>query len=491
MLIKTIALVNLVGLFLFGALFPAEIRVSQDTPAMMTAGSEVKVTVNVDKGELSGFAKLQIDLPAGMSATAIETKGASFTFADGKAKFIWMALPASPKFNITYTLKADATMSGSVNLNGKLSYIEDNERKTYDIPTSTVQITGGAVAQQAPPPVEEVAQQTTPAVEPAVEQVSPAIEAANDIVSAAGAAPVSTEPLALPAPGPIRMIPAQQGAGSVGGTRTITAASETEMLVEVTISKGSIRGFGKLQESIPAGFTALEKNTDEAIFTSQGTIVKFVWLNLPAKNELKVSYKLRGTGQPNGDYVVNGEFGYLLNDETQKAVLGSTSFKTGPEAMLAQQQTQGQDQGQQAQEQQQAQEAAARAAAEKQAQEQQQALQQATAQQTTTPKTTSRIPAPETGVSYKVQITAAHREVGPEYFAERHRFMGEFSIERHEGWIKYTTGRFPEYRAARDQRQAFVAAGNNFPGPFVTAYNNGDRITVQEALMISQQHWMQ
>ena len=148
MLIKTIALVNLIGLFFFGALFPAEIRVSQETPAMMAAGSEVKVTVAVDKGELSGFAKLQIDLPAGMSATAIETKGASFTFADGKAKFIWMALPASPKFNISYTLKADATMSGSVNLNGKLSYIEDNERKTYDIPTSTVQISGGAVAQQ-------------------------------------------------------------------------------------------------------------------------------------------------------------------------------------------------------------------------------------------------------------------------------------------------------------------------------------------------------
>ena len=53
------------------------------------------------------------------------------------------------------------------------------------------------------------------------------------------------------------------------------------------------------------------------------------------------------------------------------------------------------------------------------------------------------------------------------------------------------TGRYGNYKEARDQRQAFVQAGHNFPGPFVTAYNNGDRITVQEALLISNQKWIQ
>ena len=68
--------------------------------------------------------------------------------------------------------------------------------------------------------------------------------------------------------------------------------------------------------------------------------------------------------------------------------------------------------------------------------------------------------------------------------------MGQFNIERHEGWIKYTTGRYGAYQEARDQRQAYVSGGHNFPGPFVAAYNNGDRITVQEALMLSQQRWV-
>ncbi|HNK84520.1 MAG TPA: hypothetical protein PKL41_04905, partial [Flavobacteriales bacterium] len=105
--------------------------------------------------------------------------------------------------------------------------------------------------------------------------------------------------------------------------------------------------------------------------------------------------------------------------------------------------------------------------------------------------TATKVSGPETGVIYKVQIMAAHREVGSAYFNSQFRYSGDFSIEHHEGWIKYVTGRYGQYREARDQRQNFIAAGHNFRGPFVTAYNNGDRITVQEALMLSNQKWAQ
>ncbi len=480
---QLVLLVNVIGLLLFDTFLVADINIAQNVPATMTPGSEVRVTITVNKGDLSGFAKLQLDLPPGMTATAIETKGASFTFAEQKAKFIWMALPSTPTFKISYTLSADASMSGVQMIQGRLSYIEDNERKTHDMSTSKVDLGApGAVAQ-------------APATETTTEDPS-----TNDLVSAAGGATPGTTMMAVidQASGVAPM----QGLGGVGGTRTITPVSEKEMLVEVVVKKGSIRGFGKLQETIPQGFTAMEKNSSEAIFTTQDRVAKFVWLNLPASEEIKIVYKLRANERPDGEYTIDGEFGYLLNDETQKAVLGSSKFFVGPKAMeIMQQQLAAAE--------------AARVLAEKQASgsSQQGGTDQVaqtepvikqqpepttepervvTAQrppkQTTAPRS---IPAPEKGVTYKVQITAAHREVGKSYFNARHHFSGEFSIERHQGWIKYVTGSYGQYKDARDQRTSYVQAGHNFPGPFVTAYNNGERITVQEALVLSSQQWVQ
>lgn len=463
-MIKTITLLNLLGILLFKAIFLTNVVVTHEAPATMQAGSEVKVTVTVDKGPLSGFAKLQIDLPEGLTATAIETKGASFTFADGKAKFIWMALPSQPQFKVTYTLGATATATGSLPITGKFSYIEDNERKTEDINSTTVTITGGAVAHDASPaPINSTITATN----------------ANDLTSAGGGAPISTEaPVAEPS------VPPQQGVGGVLGARIITPVTEREMLVEVTIQKADLRGFGKLTETIPAGFTALEKNSAEAIFTTQDRIVKFVWLNLPAAKELKVIYKLRANDQADGNYTINGDFGYLLNDETQRAVIGSTEFAVGPKAFAQQ------------------------AVATTEPTKQDDATQTTAKGEPSKPTkqndvvarndrskaskpTATKVSGPETGVIYKVQIMAAHREVGSAYFNSQFRYSGDFSIEHHEGWIKYVTGRYGQYREARDQRQNFIAAGHNFRGPFVTAYNNGDRITVQEALMLSNQKWAQ
>jgi hypothetical protein len=474
---NVLVLVNLIGLFLFEGFFQSGISITHDAPATMAPGSQVKVTVTVDKGSLGGFAKLQIDLPEGLTATVVDSKGASFTFDDQKAKFIWMSLPTSPSFKVSYTLSASATVGGKLPLAGRFSYIEDNERKTHELPPTVIDLGGAAVA-AAPIPAQPEPIATEPAVQVVETQIEP--EAAEPATSTT-AEVVATEPVEKTSE---PMIPAGQGAGNVTGTRTITMVSETELLVEVVVKKGGIRGFGKLQETLPVGFTAMEKSSSEAIFTAQDRIAKFVWLNLPAGNEVKVTYKLRSSTAQSGDHVVNGEFGYLLNDETQKVALGSSGFSIGPAAYAAYLA---------------AEEAKATALAasdgniDRHEPPPTEPAPSVSATKDPEPATTrpGRIPSPETGVTYKVQITAAHREVGTAYFQARHRFNGEFGIERHEGWIKYTTGRYAAYKDARDQRQAFVSAGHQFPGPFVVAYNNGERITVQEALMITQQRWVQ
>ncbi|MBZ0205564.1 MAG: hypothetical protein K8H89_04520 [Flavobacteriales bacterium] len=471
-MIKLFTLFNVVGLFLFNMLLGSDVSIVQNMPERIDPGTEVRVTVTVTKAQISGFAKLQIDLPPGFTATAIDTRGASFTFADGKAKFIWMALPTQSSFKVSYTLSADADANGTFPVTARLSYIEDNERKTADMAPATITVGSGTAVASNP---------------------VPAPDAASNAMDLASAAETGMIPDVAVTDTPD--LPSQKGPGDVSATRTITAVSNTELLVEVTVQKGLLRGFGKLQENLPEGFTAVVKEEDDAIFSTKDRIAKFVWLNLPSKSEIKVSYRLLAPTGASGTFTVNGEFGYLLNDLTQRAVVGSTSFTLDSEAMAAEiPPTQQPEATPPANQQTGTSQEAAKPAVTSpttNAQSQEGAPKQnGTTAQATTPKASST-PAPESGITFKVQITAAHREVGQAYFIQRHRYDGPFSIEHNDGWIKYVTGMFDRYRSARDQRQAYLDANYNFPGPFVTAYNNGERITVQEALMIAKQSSVQ
>jgi hypothetical protein len=467
-MIKIFTLLNVAGLILFNMLFGGDVSISQNMPANIEPGSEVRVTVTINKDQINGFAKLQIDLPAGLSATAIETKGASFTFADGKAKFIWMALPTQPSFKVSYTLSADASASGTLPVTARLSYIQDNERKTVEMAPASITIGNGAALASTP---------SAPANGNAEENPASTTAIANDATATMTGA------------GDQQPVAPQVGTGDVGGTRTITPVSAFELLVSVKIKKGALRGFGKLQESLPEGFTAIAMDNDDAIFSANGRIVKFVWLNLPSKSELNVSYRMVAPEGSTGAYAVNGEFGYLMNDLSQRAVIGSTAFNVGEPSVVAVVPPPTRDTTTKT-----ATEAPVTAQQEKVTEpkrtepaKQKPAHTEAPVSAQTGKAKTTGIPSPETGITYKVQITAAHREVGKAYFEQRHHYSGDFSIEHNEGWIKYVTGMFDRYKAAREQRQAYIDAQYNFPGPFVTAYNNGERITVQEALMISRQ----
>lgn len=484
MLYQILIYFNIIGLAILEMFLGGDVSVQQNIVLSMDPGDQQRVTVTINKSDITGFAKLQFDLPEGLTATSTDTKGASFTFKDQKAKFIWMSLPTNSTFKISYELQASAEISGIQTISGKLSYIENNERKTYDLVPSPIEF-GGIVAQnEESNDIEQIAQVQTTTV-----PVPETSEYEADDTSTSNSTPTGQDDqdLAMAGGGASINLPTNNQ-GGVSGSREVTAISDTEFLVTINVEKSEIRGFGKVQEIIPKGFTALQQNSDDAIFTFQDEVVKFVWLNLPAKNIITIVYKLRSGANPEGVYSITGEFSYLLNDETQKASIGITEFVVGPQPALAE-------------------EPAATEEPEMPEPEVAEPVVVATPTpekiqepepevvEKVEPKITNggqrSIPSPETGVNYKVQITAGHDQVGNAYFASLHNYHGMFSIEHHEGWIKYTTGQFDVYKQARNEREGLISAGHNFPGPFVTAYNDGSRITVQEALMISNQKWFQ
>jgi len=63
--------------------------IEDNTPTTLAPGESKEVAVTINKGDVEGFAKLQIELPEGLTASAIKTEGASFTFSAQKIKFIW------------------------------------------------------------------------------------------------------------------------------------------------------------------------------------------------------------------------------------------------------------------------------------------------------------------------------------------------------------------------------------------------------------------
>jgi hypothetical protein len=73
-------------------------------PFLNETGSEYVVNILVSKQDKKKFAKVEENIPEGYNAIALQSSDAIFTFKNQKVKFLWMNLPASPDFNISYRL---------------------------------------------------------------------------------------------------------------------------------------------------------------------------------------------------------------------------------------------------------------------------------------------------------------------------------------------------------------------------------------------------
>ncbi|NQV54197.1 MAG: hypothetical protein HQ500_13510 [Flavobacteriales bacterium] len=449
MLKQLILLFHLVSMSFVTIFLSDGIEIESNLPDELVKDSTYIVDVIIKKGDLFGFAKYQQDFPEGFEAKPVETAEASFTFADGKMKFIWMALPEIDEVKVTYALTAYADAPEQAVVEGKFSYIQDNERKSYDIPNRTVRVISDEVEEAKLPALAEVSRQVT-----------------------------------------------DEGGGSYR--------------VDLTIDKQGIYGFSKLEEYLPAGAEAEMLTGEKSVFSQVDEKAKFVWMSIPEGDQLKIAYSVKASGDVLAQLQsMEGNFAFLDENQTKTvAILGTEIDEaasiaqveevTAPEQSADSSDLEIADVG--AEETPQIDEAepeqmatpdeAVNPQVEELMEEQVNIPEQtASAEETVIPERVTDIPSPETGIVYKVQIVAGHKVVEETYLRETYKFQEAYVLDNHEGWVKYITGQFNVYKQARDKRESLLAAQHNFPGPFVTAYNAGERITVQEALMISNQQW--
>jgi len=478
-------LVNAFTVFLY-SLFGGDngITVSGNIPKTITAGQEVPIELKVTKGTMSGFAKLQLELPEGLTLKEGDNRGANFSFADGVAKWVWASLPSESDIIIKATLVAASSASGAKTIGAKYSFVENNAKQVVEMTPIEITVEASAGVAVNTPNVTTTTTETT---------------------STAATTPTESTTSSNKEP-----------AGKVTVTRTITkGAGEGEYIVNLKVQKGATRGFARYSDDLPAGLTAKAISTDGSSFSVADGKVKFVWVSVLLKDELELSYSL--TAKTSVYATLKGEYSYLEDNQSKKytlqperlditisdavanttptttaeptntvsstptvavttptetAVTPTVAVTTPTEAVTT----------------------STTAAVTP--------TEVAVTTPTETPSNTNNntsttnntIVEPTTtkqegNVNYMVQIGAfTNGNVTASVLKRQFHISDNIKSEMQGGFSKFMVGSHNEYKGARDQRER-IRNNNGVKGAFVVAYNQSKRITVQEALMISNQKW--
>lgn len=479
-------------------------------PASVNAGESFLVEVTINPNGVTDFMRYSMEFPAGWKAEKVETAGASFLFEKNStndkysAKFLWSRVGDVSELKISFRVTAPDDFSGNILFSNKLSHTVDNLPSNVMLPPLELTVKGK--------------------------------ESANT-------KPVANVPDSTAKP-PV----------TISVVRTVPQGEQSgQFLVDIVINKEDLANFGKLEDSLPDGFSAKKVMTDGSDFTFDKGKVKFSWWVMPKKPSLHVQYMVIVSPDVSGTKTINGIFSYVENESGKIYTVApsSVTMKANPATVVennnpgnskeentatagnnSKENNSGNSQeantttaGNNAKENSQgnAQEENSAVAGNNQKENNSGNAQQentssagtnqkennsGNAQQENTATAGSNSKENNggnsqqeqaassgiakagsfAGVSFSVQIAAMIRRVPVAYYTSTFGIPGIVNAEQIEGLNKYTNGTFTTYQEARNHRESLRMKG--VVAPFVVAYNEGKRITVQEALMITSQKWI-
>jgi hypothetical protein len=237
--------------------------------------------------------------------------------------------------------------------------------------------------------------------------------------------------------------------------RYLTDEGEGVTRIDLVIDGEGFDGFLKITEETPNNCIVEIINSELSLSQMENGLLNFIWFDAKSPLPITVTYKLLGCSH-NATLNIKGKIDYAFgNSGFSQDIAYYIADLENNEGMLDLDQ-----------------------------------IAERTPTQKVNNTSTNNALTPDKGVSYRVQLLAGHNELTESWVTSKYNFNGRSDTEMHEGWIKYTTGSYQEYYSARNERES-INKVHDFPEPFVTAYYLGERITVGEALIISQQDWIQ
>lgn len=526
--------------------FKAEIN----TPEIIEKGSEGIVEIKFTKGTVKGFAKLTDNFPQGVIAEAVDMGDATFTFSNGVLKIIWLNFPTDNQFSVKYKVKVDQSAANDFDIGGKFSYLENNEKRSYSIFKKSIATGVEALASKTKTELKEEEIAAYVEVIRTVETLGndkyqvtlditkQGIEGFCKIQEFTSFGGIMSE---VELKGAIFSFIKNKGKFvwmSLPTDENFTVSYSLDLgsakNKDVSVLKGDFSFLeGNVTKKVDIIKRVLETLADNSSSSQNETVeeknTKEDETIISTENEPSIPLETSVTS-PTIPVVEDDSKITVINEEeeldtSQDSMITSDEEIENKEMITAETL------------------AAANRNEPKKGNteetlditsdsikeeviieddilEETPVLENIELKKVATteeneidtdfeavkeeevatikeekPKEKKTGPVLEnnfgvrTGVNYRVQIAAGKNVVDKAYFEKRHNWTSDFVIENHKGWVKYTTGSYQIYRIARDNRATVNGGEHKFNGPFVTAYNEGIRITVQEALMISKQKW--
>lgn len=526
--------------------FKAEIN----TPKIIEKGSEGIVEIKFTKGTVKGFAKLTDNFPQGVIAEAVDMGDATFTFSNGVLKIIWLNFPTDNQFSVKYKVKVDQSAANDFDIGGKFSYLENNEKRSYSIFKKSIATGVEALASKTKTELKEEEIAAYVEVIRTVETLGndkyqvtlditkQGIEGFCKIQEFTSFGGIMSE---VELKGAIFSFIKNKG-------KFVWMSLPTDENFTVSYSLDLSSAKNKDVSVLKGDFSFLEGNV-----TKKVDIIKRVLETLADNSSSSQNENVEEKNTKEDETIISTENEPsipmetsvtsptipVVEDDSKITVINEEEeLDTSQESMITS------DEEIENKEMITAETLAAanrnepkkgnteetlditsdsikeEVIIEDDILEETPVLENIELKKVATteeneidtdfeavkeeevatikeekPKEKKTGPVLEnnfgvrTGVNYRVQIAAGKNVVDKAYFEKRHNWTSDFVIENHKGWVKYTTGSYQIYRIARDNRATVNGGEHKFNGPFVTAYNEGIRITVQEALMISKQKW--